>query len=152
MAMEVLLVIDVQQKYMNQYEPELLDRINTRIKEAVSRDIPVIYVRNIGRPENDEAYTLAEGLEMASEMIFYKRWPSAFSSEDFVSFIKRLGINIFNVVGVDGRCCVYRTVMDAINQGYKVRILLDSVSAMNDKFFIKELPMMEEAGAIIEAE
>lgn len=33
--MEILLVIDMQQKYMDNYEPDLLDRVNVRIHEAV---------------------------------------------------------------------------------------------------------------------
>ncbi len=50
------------------------------------------------------------------------------------------------MVGVDGRCCVAHTAMDAIKRGYTVRIYLDSVAAMNDKFFLKELPEMQKAG------
>ena len=40
--MEILLVIDMQQKYMNSYEPDLMTRVNTRIStalEAVKRGL-----------------------------------------------------------------------------------------------------------------
>ncbi len=56
------------------------------------------------------------------------------------------------MVGVDGRCCVAHTAMDAIKRGYAVRIYLDSVAAMNDKFFLKELPEMRDAGVEIIAD
>ena len=58
--MEILLVIDMQQKYMNSYEPDLMTRVNTRIKEAVESDVPVVYIRNVGKIENIENYNLAE--------------------------------------------------------------------------------------------
>lgn len=42
---EILLVIDMQQKYMNSYEPSLLERVNLRIQKAVASDMPVVYVK-----------------------------------------------------------------------------------------------------------
>ncbi len=144
--MEILLVIDIQQKYMNSYEPSLLERVNVRIHEAVASDMPVVYVRNVGKLENEDKYVLAEGLDVVSEFVFAKRWPSAFSSEEFVQFIERLKVDTINMVGVDGRCCVARSAMDAKKKGYEVRLYLDSVAATNDNFFLKELPEMQKAG------
>ncbi|WP_028243349.1 isochorismatase family protein [Pseudobutyrivibrio ruminis] len=150
--MEILLVIDIQQKYMNSYEPNLLERVNVRIHEAVASDIPVAYVRNVGKLENEDKYILAEGLDVVSEFVFAKRWPSAFSSEQFVQFIERLKVDTINMVGVDGRCCVARTALEAVKRGYKVRIYLDSVAAKNDNFYLKELPEMRDAGVEIIAD
>lgn len=147
--MEILLVIDMQQKYMDNYEPELLARVNVRIHEAVASDMPVVYVKNVGKVENGDKYVLAEGLEVVSEFVFAKRWPSAFSSEEFAQFIERLKVDTINMVGVDGRCCVARSAMDAKKRGYHVRLYLDSVAATNDNFFLKELPEMQEAGVQI---
>lgn len=150
--MEILLVIDMQQKYMNSYEPDLITRVNTRIKEAVESDVPVVYIRNVGKIENIDKYNLADGLDLVSDCSFTKRWPSAFSSEEFVSFIEDLKVDVINMVGVDGRCCVARTAMDALKRGYKARIYLDSVAAMNDNFYLKELPEMRDAGVEIIAD
>ena len=144
--MEILLVIDIQQKYMKSYEPSLLERVNVRIHEAIASDMPVVYVRNVGKLENEDKYVLAEGLDVVSEFVFAKRWPSAFSSEEFVQFIERLKVDTINMVGVDGRCCVARSAMDAKKRGYEVRLYLDSVAATNDNFFLKELPEMQKAG------
>jgi nicotinamidase-related amidase len=150
--MEILLVIDMQQKYMNSYEPDLITRVNTRIKEAVESDVPVVYIRNVGKIENIDKYNLADGLDIVSDCSFTKRWPSAFSSEEFVSFIEDLKVDVINMVGVDGRCCVARTAMDALKRGYRARIYLDSVAAMNDNFYLKELPEMRDAGVEIIAD
>ena len=150
--MEILLVIDMQQKYMNSYELDLMTRVNTRIKEAVESDVPVVYIRNVGKIENIENYNHADELKIVSECSFTKRWPSAFSSDDFVQFIQNLKVDTINMVGVDGRCCVARTALEAVKRGYKVRIYLDSVAARNDNFYLKELPEMRDAGVEIIAD
>lgn len=150
--MEILLVIDMQQKYMDNYEPDLLDRVNVRIQEAVAADMPVVYVRNVGKLENEDKYVMAAGLDVVSEFVFPKRWPSAFSSEEFAQFIEGLRVDTINMIGVDGRCCVARSAMDAKKRGYAVRLYLDAVAASNDNFFLKELPEMQEAGIEIVAE
>ena len=150
--MEILLVIDIQQKYINSYEPDLITRVNTRIREAVEADVPVVYIRNVGKIENIDNYNLADGLNIVSDCSYTKIWPSAFSSDDFVQFIENLKVDTINIVGVDGRCCVANTAMDANKRGYTVRIYLDSVAAMNDKFFLKELPEMRDAGVEIIAD
>ena len=90
LLIEILLVIDMQQKYMDNYEPDLLDRVNVRIHEAVAADMPVAYVRNVGKLENEEKYVLSEYLDVVSEYVFAKRGPSAFSSEEFVQTIERM--------------------------------------------------------------
>lgn len=56
------------------------------------------------------------------------------------------------MVGIDGRCCVARTAMDAVKRGYTTKIYLDLVSAMNDNFYLKELPEMRDAGVEIIAD
>lgn len=81
--MEILLVIDMQQKYMKDYDAELLSRVNQRILEANTSGIPVVYVRNIGQLENTEKYALCDNLAMVSDLIFEKKMPSTFSSNVF---------------------------------------------------------------------
>lgn len=148
--MEILLVIDVQQKYMKDYAPGLIERVNFRINESMNSGIPVVYVRNIGSGGNVNGYDYATGLDIVSEILFEKKLPSAFSSVDFCQFMSKLNAQQLSIIGVDGRCCVYRTVMDALKKGYKVKLYLDAVEARNDNFYTDELPKMRDAGAIIE--
>ncbi len=146
--MKILLVIDVQQRYLKNYKPDLVNRVNNRISEAVEADIPVVYVRNTGRSGKDENFDLAEGLLIKSDCIFKKRLPSAFSNADFELFLNKMKVETINVVGVDGRCCVSRTVMDALEKGYKVNLLMDAIEAHSDKFYFTELKTMEQNGAV----
>ena len=146
--MKILLVIDVQQRYLKNYKPDLVKRVNNRISEAVKADIPVVYVRNTGRSGKDENFDLAEGLLIESDCIFKKRLPSAFSNDEFELFLNKMKVETINVVGVDGRCCVSRTVLDALDRGYGVHLLMDAIEAHNDKFYYAELKTMEQKGAL----
>lgn len=89
--MEILLVIDMQQKYMDNYEPDLLNRVNVRIHETVDAGMPVVYVRNVVKLENEENYLLAEGLDAVSEYVLIN---DAISAKRQISFI-------YNVYGTD---------------------------------------------------
>ena len=146
--MKILLVIDVQQRYLKNYKPDLVKRVNNRISEAVKADIPVVYVRNTGRSGKDENFDLAESLLIESDCVFKKRLPSAFSNDEFELFLNKMKVETINVVGVDGRCCVSRTVMDALDRGYGVHLLMDAIEAHNDKFYYAELKTMEQKGAL----
>ena len=145
--MQILLVIDVQQRYLKNYKPDLVNRVHARIREAMSKEIPVVYVRNTGRSGKDNNFELADGLEVSSDIIFKKQFPSAFSNPDFEPFLTRANIDTINVVGVDGRCCVFRTVMTAIEQGFGVKLYLDAIGARHSRFYEKELQEMKAAGA-----
>lgn len=147
--MEILLVIDMQEKYMSSYDSDLINRVNLRIREAKENAMPVVYIRNVGKIESIDKYNLSEKLDLVSEYSFTKRWPSAFSSEEFTAFVKNNRVDTINMIGVDGRCCVARTAMDVVKRGLAARIYLDSVAAKNDNFYLKELPAMQEAGVEI---
>ena len=54
--MQILLVIDVQQRYLKNYKPDLVNRVNARIREAMYKEIPVVYVRNTGRSGKDNNF------------------------------------------------------------------------------------------------
>ena len=141
--MEILLVIDIQEKYMGFYKEDLVDIVNTKIVEAQNKGVPVIYVRNVGILGDSEKYTFCENLKMVSDKVFVKKVPSAFSNESFSNSLKDMGVDVINVVGVDGRCCVYKTVMEAVKNGYHVRLHLDAIGARSDKFYSKELEIMK---------
>ena len=70
--MKILLVIDIQQRYMAHYDPDLLKRVNSRIREAQSAGIQVFYVRNIPRLESVENYDYATGLLLVSDHLYDK--------------------------------------------------------------------------------
>ena len=142
--MKILLVIDIQQRYMAHYDPDLLKRVNSRIREAQTVGTPVFYVRNIPRLESCENYDYATGLLLVSDHLYDKKSPSAFSNPSFAEDLKKLGVTEIEMIGVDGNCCVKRTCLDAVAAGFKVALNLRCIAARNEKIFAKTLVELAE--------
>lgn len=147
--MKILLVIDMQEKYLPLYDDGLLARVNSRIAEAAEEGMQVFYLRNIGRPENEAEYGFAEGLLFVSENVFDKKFPSAFSNEDFVEALEDMEVTDIEVIGVDGNCCVNKTCIDAVEAGYEVHLNLQCTAAKNPKIFEKTLTELKDKGVQI---
>ncbi|WP_272796058.1 cysteine hydrolase family protein [Butyrivibrio sp. DSM 10294] len=143
---KALLVIDVQERYMHKYDPNLITRINNRISEADNDGILTIYVKNAGDPGSEDQYALADDLLIVSEYIFEKKFPSAFTSEEFKSFLEEQKITDLELIGVDGSSCVAKTAFAAKENGYEVSVNLNCVSSVNDKIFKDTQVKMKEVG------
>ena len=144
--MKILLVIDMQEKYLPLYDEDLLARVNSRIAEAADAGMQVFYLRNIGSPENEAEYGFAEGLLFVSENRYDKKFPSAFSNADFVEELKGLEVTDIEIIGVDGNCCVKKTCLDAVEAGYEVQLNLKCTAAKNLKIFEKTLTELKDKG------
>ncbi len=147
--MKVLLVIDVQKKYLCYYDADLLSRINARIATAKSDNDPIFYIRNIGIHGDSASYALAKELLIASDHIYEKSFPSAFTNDSFAKELKDLKVTELEIIGVDGNSCVKKTCLDAANIGYKVTLNLKFTSARNKKIFDKTLKELSDAGVIM---
>ena len=147
--MKILLVIDVQEKYLNYYAANLLPRINAKIAAAKSTGTPVFYVRNIGIHGDDDSYALAKDLLIFSDHIYEKKFPSAFTNDSFVKELKIQNVTELEIIGVDGNSCVKKTCLDAASAGYKVTLNLQCTAARNEKIFEKTLNELRNAGVII---
>jgi nicotinamidase-related amidase len=144
--MKVLLVIDVQEKYLCYYDADLLSRINARITAAKSDGDNVFYIRNIGIQGDSASYALAMNLLMASDHIYEKKFPSAFTNDSFVKELRDLNTTELEIIGVDGNSCVKKTCLDAVKAGYKVTLNLQCTSARNEKIFKRTLKELSDAG------
>ncbi|MBQ9302464.1 cysteine hydrolase family protein [Butyrivibrio sp.] len=147
--MKILLVIDIQEKYLNYYDADLLLRINARITAAKSTGTQVFYVRNIGIHGDDDSYALAKNLLIVSDHIYEKKFPSAFTNDSFAKELKIQNVTEFEIIGVDGNSCVKKTCLDAANAGYKVTLNLQCTAARNEKIFENTLNELRNAGVII---
>ena len=124
---------------MAHYDPDLLSRVNARIREAQAAGTSVFYARNIPRSESTENYDYAAELLIVSEHLYYKRSPSAFSNHAFCADLKKSDVTEIEMIGVDGNCCVKRTCMDAVSAGFEVTLNLNCIAARNGKIYIKTL-------------
>ncbi len=150
--MKILLVIDVQEKYLPYYDADLLPRINARISAAKSENTPVFYVRNIGINGDSDEYSLAKDLLIASDHIYEKKFPSAFSNTSFVKDLENLNVTDIEVVGVDGNSCVKHACLDALKAGYTVTLNRSCTAARNAKIYEKTLEELAELGIVWDRE
>ena len=140
----ILLVIDIQQRYMAHYDPGLIERVNSRIREAQSTGIPIFYVRNIPRLASSENYDYAADLLIVSDHLYDKKSPSAFSNPSLETDLKELGVTEIEMIGVDGNCCVKKTCLDAVAAGFAVTLNLPCIAARNEKLYAKTLAELAE--------
>ena len=147
--MKILLVIDVQEKYLNYYDADLLPRINAKIAAAKSTGTQVFYVRNIGIHGEDDSYALAKDLLIVSDHVYEKKFPSAFTNDSFVKELKIQNVTELEIIGVDGNSCIKKTCLDAANAGYRATLNLHCTAARNEKIFEKMLNELRNAGVII---
>ena len=147
--MKILLVIDIQEKYLSYYDADLLPRINAKIAAAKSTVTQVFYVRNIGIHGEDDSYALAKNLLIVSDHIYEKIFPSAFTNDSFAKELKIQNVTELEIIGVDGNSCIKKTCLDAVNTGYKVTLNLQCTAARNKKIFEKALNELRNAGVII---
>lgn len=156
--MNVLVVIDMQEKYLDRYDNGLVRRVNEKISEAQAEGVNVLYVKNIGascvnntgNSEKAALYKLADDLLVVSNLVFEKKAPSAFTSDKFVHTLEMLQPDSLELIGIDGSCCVAKTAMDAVQWGYQTKVLLTYVGARNEKIFEKTCEKMIETGVILQ--
>ena len=145
--MRALIVIDMQEKYLESYDSELLAFINRKIRLAhEDEDVPIVYVKNIGITGNKKGYELSNELLKVSDLVYEKKRPSAFTSKAFTEKIKSLKATELEIIGIDGCSCVAKTAMDAVKRGYRAEIVKPCVGARNQKLYEKTLSDLQGAG------
>ena len=148
--MRALVVIDMQEKYLDEYDDGLLKSINRKIRMAhEEEDVSIVYVKNVGLTGSRAGYELSTDLLLVSDLVYEKDEPSAFSSKAFTDKIKCLKATELELVGVDGSSCIAKTALDAIKRGYKTNIVKSCVGARDKKIYEKVLEELEDAGVMV---
>ena len=81
---------------------------------------------------------LAPELKVVSPHIFVKTKANALTSEDFLEYIRRNGINEFYITGADATGCVKSTCFNMTKAGYAVHVISDCVTSYD----LKKMPEM----------
>lgn len=118
----------------------LISPIAQFIAYARSASIPVIFVNDC-HDENDKkefyiwgkhAEQGSEGAKVCSELnvsgidyLINKHYYSGFFNTDLLDLLNRLQVNHVYIVGLDSNICVYHTVADAFNYGFRTTLLTD---------------------------
>lgn len=150
MNTKALLVVDVQEEYIERYEDGLLKRINQRIEKAAENNELIIYIKNIKTLRNKEKTSpLAEELYIASTYVFNKKKSSAFSNNELVKFIKENEVANIEIIGVDGNFCVSSTAKEGKKIFQNITVNCDGIGTLNGQRFEKTKETLNELGVEI---
>ena len=147
---KALLVIDLQEGYIEKYPPLLLACVNERIQRATADKELIVYGKNTkrlrsGRKTNE----LAENLNINSEYIICKESASAFSNPELQEILRQNQITEIEIAGIDGNSCIKSTAIDSMQNGYKTILRYEYIGVQNAERFEKTKVLLLEKGIII---
>lgn len=148
--MKALLVVDVQEDVMRGRKTEgLIESCNAVISRFATNQ--VFYIANI-RPfaKDPIGNPMANGLDVVSHNVFFKRQPNAFSNTAFLSALHEQNVDEVEIIGIDGNWCIKATAFGALRNNLKVSVNTSAVVSKNPKAFrLKTVPRLERAGVEI---
>lgn len=145
--MKALFVIDVQKEYMEKYDAGLLQKINECIQNAYENKELIVYVKNVRKLKSGEmSYEFADGLKILSDNIIYKKTSGVFSESKLTELFEKNNVTEFDVIGVDGCCCVAKSAEEGINAGYKTAILCNCIGVLNPERYEKKKSSLTKLG------
>lgn len=154
MAKEALLIIDMLKDFVDRGAPlevpsarKILPKVKLRIEEARKKGIPVIYICDAHRSEDEEfkrwpkhAILDTKGAEVMKELrpektdfIVKKRRYSGFLGTDLDLLLKELKVEELHLTGILTNICVFFTAAEAAMRDYEVVVYSDSVAALSEK-------------------
>ena len=171
MEKEALLVIDMLNDFVLEGAPlevpatrEIVPHIRIEIEKARRRGIPVIYICDSHEERDPEfermgwpphaiagsrgAQVIEELKPLPGDKVVTKKNYSGFFGTSLEEVLKEAGISELLVTGCVTTICVLYTVADAVQRGYKVRLLKKCVAGLNredHEFALKQ--MREVLGA-----
>lgn len=143
----LLLIVDVQEKFrehIHNFE-NTLQNIVSMAEGARLLSVPVVlteqYPKGLGA-------TVAEILAVAeSSERFEKTAFSCCQEAEFNEFLKNSGRKQIIVCGIETHVCVNQTVLDLLNLGYQVHVVVDAVSSRKPENKNIGIEKMQIAGA-----
>ena len=147
---QALLVIDLQEGYIEKYPSLLLACVNERIQRATADEELIVYVKNTkrlrgGRKTNE----LAEKLNIYSKYIICKETAGAFSNPELQEILKQNQITEIEIAGIDCNSSIASTAIDSVQNGYKTILQEEYIGVQNVKQFEKTKVSLLEKGIII---
>ncbi|MBO4815515.1 MAG: cysteine hydrolase [Clostridia bacterium] len=130
---KLLLIIDVQNSFINQNTMFLLDKINNLIAEEKYNNI--VFTRFIN-DENNMCYKKLKytgcikeeerriSIETRGKKVIDKSTYTALN-EELIKYLCENNINEIYLCGIDTECCVLKTALDMFEKGYNIYILKD---------------------------
>jgi len=143
----ILLIVDVQEKLIGTVvdKQSLLENLITLGKVSQKFQIPILVSEQekLGRtvPELREA--------VMNQFTFMKLAFSCCQNEQFMRRLDELGRKTIIICGIEAHICVEQTVLDLIERGYNVHLIIDAVSSYSAIDRETSVERMRDAGAVI---
>ena len=155
MPKEALLVMEMLKDFVERGAPlevpsarKILPKVKLRIEEARKKGIPVIYICDAHRAQDEEfkrwpehAILGTKGAEVVEELrpqktdfVVKKRRYSGFLGTDLDLLLKELKVEKLHFTGILTNICVFFTAVEAAMRGYEVVVYRDSVAALSEKY------------------
>lgn len=139
----VLLIVDVQTALIKRHpynKLKIIDNIKKLITIARDNEIEVVYVRhdvNNGRqlePENNEWDIYSEVAPNSGEVIYNKRFNSAFYKTGLKQYLDSKDIDTIILVGLQTEYCIDATCKSAFEHGYNVIIAEETNTTFDNEY------------------
>lgn len=168
---KALLIIDVQEDYTGStakppfpYKDSgrLITTVNNLIHEANKKNVLVIYIKQefdgiLGRIfskilaggtaiKGNAGAEIDKRISIISNNSFSKPAGDAFSNPKLESFLIDHQVAELYITGLDAEYCVYLTAKGALNRGYRVNIITDSILLRAQKKWDKLLEKYRKDG------
>ena len=135
----LLLVIDMQQEFINENTKHLINKID-KLKEEYKN---IIYTKFINSPKSrwvkdlnwngcltKESQKLV--IDPKDNKIIEKEIYSSLNKE-LIEYINKNNISKIHICGIDTECCILKTALDLFENDYDVYVLEEYTSSMNGK-------------------
>jgi nicotinamidase-related amidase len=144
-----LLVIDVQERVLRAlHEPErVLENCRRLAAGARILGVPVLVTTQNAPRLGPTVPSLAEAL--GDFVPFDKLCFSCCAEDGFFERLDALEKDTVIVCGIEAHVCVLQTVLDMVENGYRVHVVADATSSRTVENHAAALEKMRQAGAII---
>lgn len=124
-----ILILDYQNRwlsvYSEEFQKEILRKVNEILMKARHEGIPVIYVEVVPGERTPELEIHPAVSPKAGEIVLTKRSVGPFSTTNLDEVLKRQGVDTLVLMGIGTSGCVLTTVRFAADMGYKLVVLSD---------------------------
>lgn len=139
---KLLIIIDVQNFFINKYTKEIPKRISNYLQEKGASYDFIVFTKYVN-DKNSSSYKKlnfkdclgGEQIKISKELenfisknnVFIKNTYSAFQNKRLVSLIKKYKINKIDLCGLTSDGCVLATAFDGFDRGFDVSVLKNLV-------------------------
>ncbi len=164
---QLLLVIDIQRGFINITPTKLANQCISNINKVISHTYKlnnqIIYFATVRNKtffssiflfdipiHGTEGAKIDTGLITNNPVIFEKNLADGFYNNDFVKYLDNNSIKKIFISGMAAEVCVSETIKGALNRGYEVVVIKDTIIPIfGKKSLTRKLNEVENSGALI---